>query len=81
MVPFIMYSKKRNNNAEYMMSKHGGKEGCCLRSCHAEDWRSGLHSWYAIKGSGFGGNLQKVRKQSNTECKHKQIDMLAFQNN
>ena len=29
----------------------------------------------------FGENLQKVRKQSNTECKHKQINMLAFQNN
>ena len=28
----------------------------------------------------FGGNLQKMRKQSNTECKHKQIDTLAFQN-
>ena len=37
-----------------------------------------LHSWYAVKGSGFGGNL---RNQSDTECKHKQIDMLAFQNN
>ena len=23
----------------------------------------------------------EVRKQSNTECKHKQIDMLEFQNN
>ena len=40
-----------------------------------------LHSWYAVKGRGFGGNLQKVREQSDTECKHKQIDMLAFQNN
>ena len=39
-----------------------------------------LHSWYAIKGSGFGGNLEKVRNQSVTECKQKQIDMLAFQN-
>ena len=36
---------------------------------------------HAVKGSGFGGNLQKVRKQSDSECKHKQIDMLAFQNN
>ena len=29
----------------------------------------------------LAGNLQKVRKQSDTECKHKQIDVLAFQNN
>ena len=33
------------------------------------------------KESGFGGNLQKARKQSDTECKHKQMDMLPFQNN
>ena len=33
------------------------------------------------KESGFGVNVQKVRKQSDTECKHKQINTLAFQNN
>ena len=43
--------------------------------------RTSLHSWYAVKGSGFGRNSPKVRKQSDTECKHKQIDTLAFQNN
>ena len=54
---------------------------CKLEKCITYLKFGCLHSWYAVKGSGFGGNLQKVRNQSDTECKHKQIDTLAFQNN
>ena len=68
-----------STNTSALMSKHGGKYGCSLHSCHVEDW-TGLHSWYAVQASGFGKNLQKVRKQSDTECKYKQIATLPFQN-